>query len=99
MQGGWEGGGVGNSQRSYDRWALGEGGEGQGQGEGELGRGAGAGGGGGEEREGGWVGAGPARGVGGGERGEEEREGGPSSGPVRPAQHKARGLTTGLKTN
>ena len=52
------------SQRSYDRWALGEGGEGQGQG--RRGRGE-------EERE-----AGRGGGGGGGgerERGEEEREG------------------------
>ena len=58
---GGEGRGVGSSQRSYDRWALGKGGGGRGE----------------EEMEGGWVGAGPARGVGEGERGEEESEGGP----------------------
>ena len=32
---GWEGRGVGSSQRSYDRWALGEGGQGQRQGQGQ----------------------------------------------------------------
>ena len=61
------------SQRSYDRWALGEGGEGQGQpGRGRGGRGGGRGG----------------KEEGRGERGEEEREGGSTGGqaggPDRP---------------
>ena len=78
------------SQRSYDRWALGEGGEGQwGGGKGEERRGGGGGGGGGEER-----GEGPGRGPAGGSTGPS---GGPGRGPVKPAQHKSPWLATGLK--
>ena len=69
------------SQRSYDRWALGEGGEGQGQGQGGKGRKGGGGGG-----KGGWVGlgqAGPTRGVGGGGEGRGARQA-RHFGPVEP---------------
>ena len=39
------------------------------------------------------------KGGGGGGRGEEGARQGPDGGPVEPAQHKTRGLATGLKKN
>ena len=85
---------VANGHMTVGRWGKGRGrgeggGGGGGEGEERWGRGE-------EEREGGWGG------------GEEEREAGwgggggrrgPGGGPVEPAQHKARGLVTGLKKN
>ena len=108
---GWEGRGVDSSQRSYDRWAgRGGGGGGVGGGGGGPGKGSewvrGGEGRGGKQR---W---GPVRGPGRqatfGPSGpplwacralHSEPIGPVISGSVRPAQHKARGLATGLKKN